>query len=64
MGQSISNHLMRAKEQGHQEDAIEQLRVIHEMLVAKCDAQANGGILCSGHLVSKENGFARHLEWL
>lgn len=40
MGQSISIHLTRAREQGHQEDTIEQLRLIQEMLVAKCEAQA------------------------
>ena len=38
MGQSIS--IERAEEQEHQEDAIEQLRLIQQILVAKCEGQA------------------------
>ena len=38
MGQSIS--IERAEEKGHQEDTIEQLRLIQQMLIAKCEVQA------------------------
>lgn len=38
MGQSIS--IERAEEQEHQEDTIEHLRLIQQMLIAKCEGQA------------------------
>ena len=38
MGQSIS--IERAEEQGYQEDTIEHLRLIQQMMIAKCEGQA------------------------
>lgn len=40
MGQSISVHLTRADEQGHQQGTIEQMRLIQQVLIENCKAQA------------------------
>jgi len=40
MGQSISVHLTRAEEQGNQQHTIEQIRLIQQVLIENCKAQA------------------------
>ena len=40
MGQGISIHLTRAEGQGHQGDTIEQIRLIQQVFIANCTAQA------------------------
>lgn len=40
MGQSISVHLTRADEQGHQQHTIEQIRLIQQVLIENCKTQA------------------------
>ena len=40
MGQSISVHLTRADEKGHQQHTIEQIRLIQQVLIENCKTQA------------------------